>query len=105
MAIRINGYDINTFDKDNTETVTIFTGVAHVEDGNRVEDIPFEGRHELDHTGFVQFSLKDPDEIDDEPIRQKADLIRDILAQHLLAHGFDPGEYFDVIPVKEEALT
>ena len=101
MSIRINGYDIHTYEVDETETRAIFAGIAHLENGPQTADIPFGGRHEKGMTGFIEFSLQDTEEIDVEEIQNKSDLIRDVLAEYLLQKGYESGEYFDIIPIQQ----
>lgn len=100
MSIRIKGYDINTYDLSNDESNAVITGVAHLESSGGMADVPFEGRHEKGMTGFVEFILKDPDEIPVQEIRNRADDIRDFLAEHLLEAGYEPGEYEDTLKIK-----
>jgi hypothetical protein len=103
MSIRINGYDIYTYEVDADETRATFAGIAHLENGPKTADIPFSGRHVKGMIGFIEFSLQDTDEIDVEDIQDKSDLIRDVLADHLLQKGYESGEYFDIIPVQQQS--
>lgn len=100
MSIRIKGYDINTYDLNREETNAVITGVAHLEGSDGIADVPFEARHEKGMTGFIEFILKDPDEIQWSEIRNRADEIRDLLAEHLLEAGYEPGEYEDTLTIK-----
>jgi hypothetical protein len=101
MGMRINGYDITTYQVDRTEKHVVFNGVAHLESTKGIADIVFEGRHEKGMTGFLEFFFKDPDEIDVVEIREKSEEIRDILAEHLLEKGYESGEYREMIPIQE----
>ncbi|WP_134698520.1 hypothetical protein [Ammoniphilus sp. YIM 78166] len=97
MTIQIRGYDINHFDRNHEETDIFFTGIAHMEYNNKIADVGFEGRHEKGMIGFVDFDLKDPDQIDIPEIREKAPELRDLLSEHLLEKGYEPGEYREVL--------
>lgn len=97
MSITIRGYDIASFNKNVEETDVIITGVAHLESNQQVADVPFEGRHEKGMAGFAHFHFLDPDQIEVPEIRERADEIRDILAEHLLDAGYEPGEYPDTL--------
>lgn len=100
MSIQVKGYDINTYDLSNDESNAVIIGVAHLESSDGIADVPFEARHEKGMTGFIEFILKDPDEIDVPEIRNRADDIRDLLAEHLLEAGYEPGEYSDTLTIK-----
>lgn len=99
MSIQIKGYDITSFDKNHEETDIFFAGIAHLEYNNKIADVGFEGRHQKGATGFIDFDLKDPDQIDIPQVREKAADIRDMLAEHLLESGYEPGEYRDELSV------
>jgi len=97
MSIYIRGYDIASYNKNSEETDVVITGVAHLERNNQIADVPFEGRHEKGMTGFAQFQFLDPDQIQEPEIRKRADELRDLLAEHLLETGYEPGEYPDTL--------
>jgi hypothetical protein len=101
MNIRINGFDIVNLDMDDRAGAAHFKGVAHVENGTSLEDVPFEGVSLTGQLGFNEFFLKDPDEISDPAIREQSDRIVDVLSEHLLDVGVATGEYRDIIPLNK----
>ncbi|RXT13577.1 hypothetical protein [Ammoniphilus sp. CFH 90114] len=103
MPIQIRGYDITSFDKNHEETDIFFAGIAHLEYNSKIADVGFEGRHEKGVTGFIDFDLKDPDQIDIPQVRARADEIRDVLAEHLLESGYEAGEYRDVLTLQDHS--
>ncbi|MBP1934704.1 hypothetical protein [Ammoniphilus resinae] len=99
MTIQIRGYDIHDYNLNQEENNAQFSGVAHIESMNQVADVPFQGRHEKGMTGFLEFRFDDPDQINIDAIRERADEIRDVLAEHLLTSGYETGEYRDDISI------
>ncbi|HJV45237.1 MAG TPA: hypothetical protein VJ824_05875 [Bacillota bacterium] len=94
MSIQIRGYDITECTEIRDENHYFFHGVAHIEtDDKKALDLPFEGEHEQGMTGFVHFHLDDPDQIELPAIRKQSDAIREMLAEHVLIHGYATGEY------------
>jgi hypothetical protein len=93
MSIRIVGYDIVNLDTDRDRNAMRFNGVAHLEVAAEPVDMPFVGTKVEDQLGFNEFFFKDSDEVRNPQIHERADDIRDRLSEHLLAKGFDTGEY------------
>jgi hypothetical protein len=93
MSIRIVGYDIVDLSTERTRNVLRFNGVAHLEVDRQPVDMPFIGTKLEEQLGFNEFFFKDPDEVRNTVVHERAGDIRDKLSEHLLAAEFKTGEY------------
>lgn len=93
MSIRITGYDIVNEVYEPGDQVFTFQGVVHLEENRNPVDIPFEGTKLKSQLGFNQLFFKDPDEVENQYVKEQADEILDHLTDLLHVHGIDTGEY------------